>query len=101
MKNGEFTTIDFVQNEPAIIVNVDFDNSEFKRNMDSENKINSIDTLEIVVWNSKQHVTHLNACNNLLAKACYDPNNHRIHISEETMESLWHELQHAKGLDIK
>ena len=100
LKNGEFTTINFVQNEPPRIVNVDLDNSQFKMNMDPENKINSIDTLEILIWDSKQHVTHLHSCNNIEAKACYDPNNHRIHISEETLGSLWHELLHAKGLAI-
>jgi len=107
LENGEFTTINFVPNEPPAIMYVDFDNSEFKMNMDPEDKIKSIDTLEIVFWRTVEDLSYLNACNVGYGNyydpeklACYDPNNHRIHISEETLESLWHELQHAKGLEI-
>jgi hypothetical protein len=87
-------------NEPPVIIKENYDNSQYRMNFDPDNKLVSIDTLEIVVWATAEKLTQLNACNHIDATGCYDPNNHRIHISWETMESFWHEMQHAQGIEI-
>ncbi len=100
LNNGVFTVTYFKMNEPPVIIKENYDNSQYRMNFDPDNKLDSIDTLEIVVWATAEKLTHLNACNHIDATGCYDPNNHRIHISLETMESFWHEMQHAQGIEI-
>jgi hypothetical protein len=100
LNNGVFTVTYFKMNEPPIIIKENYDNSQYRMNFDPDNKLDSIDTLEIVVWATAEKLTQLNACNHIDATGCYDPNNHRIHISWETMESFWHEMQHAQGIEI-
>ncbi len=79
LRDGVYTITYFKMNEPPTVM--------------------VFDTLEIVIWEDAEQLTHLNACNHVNATGCYDPNNHRIHISWETMGSLLHELQHSIGID--